>query len=253
MAKCFIKESAYLQEAKDVQVMATGKVRFKAKLQILDEYSYNGKNYLKEPMVIAIDNKNDLIRINSFVGEMDHPMDPTPMRMVNVLFQNTSHIFKEIWTEGNVVWGLVENTSNIRGTELYAFIVKDKIPVGFSLRAMGDVRNTPKGYEVYNDIDITTWDTVSTPSFSGCILQEITNKQHLESFMKTSNAACLEEYVNGDTEFRRQMLLESKITKPATNLISYIENNYVCDTQEIKIKALRNMLKLETSRKIHIL
>ena len=206
--KCAIKEVAILQEAKNVQILNKGKVRFQAKLQMLEEYSYNGKLYRKQPMMEGINKKTELLQMGGWVGELDHPMDPSMMRMVNVLYKNASHIFREVYTENNVVYGVMENTSNRVGMDLYALVAIDKIPVGYSLRALGDVKNTSKGQEVYNDIDVITWDCVSTPGFSGCILQEVMNSKHLESYMMHNDIANLEEYVYGQSEHRRDMLLE---------------------------------------------
>ena len=249
-----IKEMAILQEAKDVQVISSGKVRFKAKLQLMDEYSYNGKKYLRQPMMQGVQKKERLLKQNGFLGEMDHPMDPTMMRLVNVLYKEASHLFKEIYTEGNTIWGVMENTSTKVGMDLYALIVKDKIPVGFSLRAMGDIRDTNQGIEVFDNIDITTWDCVSTPSYSSCILQEVlTSRQHLESYMMNNDVANLEDYVHGDTSFRREMVLESKLSMPTARLISKIENAYLVDEPDVLVKSIRRSLKIETRQKIFLL
>lgn len=245
-----IKEMAILQEAKDVKLVGTNKVRFTAKLQRLNEFSYNGKKYLKEPMLRAINAKQDLLKQNGFVGELDHPIEPSMQRMVNVLYQNASHLFKEIYTENNDVFGVLENTSNRVGLDLYAFIVHDKIPVGFSLRALGDVRNTSQGQEVHNNIDLVTWDCVSTPSFSSCILTEIVNVRHLESYMFNNDLANLEEYVHGKSDVRNQMLLESKVSTPLYRVVNKIEQVCLFESQDTKINTIRNMIKNNTKRKL---
>jgi len=248
-----IKEMAILQEAKDVQTFGDSKVRFKAKLQLLNSASYNGKIYLKEPMLKGLSAKEELLKRNGWVGELDHPIEPSLSRLLNILYKETSHIFKEIWTEGDEIWGILENTSNQHGLDLYAFIVKDRIPVGFSLRALGDVRKTSRGDEVYKNIDVVTWDCVSTPSFSTCLLTEIKNTKHLESYMAQQDLLNLEEYVYGNQESRHEMLLESKISKPTIKLINKIENAYLCDTPSLKHKLIRSMLRDETKKKLSIL
>lgn len=249
--RCAIKDLAILQEAKDVKIIGPNKVRWRAKLQVLEEYSYNGKNYKKAPMLVGISDKEDILVRGGWVGELDHPMDPSMMRMVNVLYKNASHIFKEIYTEGNVIWGVLENTSNDVGLNLYALITKDKIPVGFSLRALGDIRETNRGQEVFKDIEVITWDCVSNPGFSGCILQEIIDYKHLESFRMNNDLVNLEEYVYGSSHHRREMILESVLSVPMSNVISKIEKKYLFENKNLELQSIKNMLKLKTKKKIY--
>jgi hypothetical protein len=246
-----IQEMAILQEAKEVQTLPGNKVRFKALLQMMEEYSYNGKKYLRSALIPAIEEKRQMMEQNAFVGEMDHPMDPTPNRLLNILYKNVSHLFKEVYTEGNQVWGIVENTSNDVGRNLYAFIVQDKIPVGFSMRAMGDVRNTNEGQEVYKNIDLVTWDCVSTPAFSNCILSEIlTSRKHMESKALKEEVANLEEYIYGESPLRHEMLQEGKMSEELAKVISIQENRYLFINQDFKFKYFRDMLKREVLSKM---
>lgn len=245
-----IKEMAILQEAKDVKVTGD-KVQFRALLQMMEEYSYNGKKYLRDPLMKAIKEKEPLLKRNGFVGEMDHPMDPTPSRLLNIFYKNTSHLFKEIYTEGNQVWGIVENTSNSVGRDLYAFIVKDKIPVGFSMRAMGDVRNTRQGQEVYQNIDLVTWDCVSTPAFSNCILAEIiAPKYHLESYMREQDRRNYEEFIYGTSSKRQDMLMESKVSEKLFNVVEATESKALFIDKETEFRYIRNMLRNEVIQKL---
>lgn len=247
-----IQEMAILQEAKEVQELPNGKVRFKALLQMMEEYSYNGKKYLREAMIPAIQAKRKIMEQNGFVGEMDHPVDPTPNRLLNILYKNVSHLFKEVYTEGNQIWGVVESTSNDIGKNLYAFIVKDKIPVGFSMRAMGDVRNTKEGQEVFKNIDLITWDCVSTPAFSNCILSEIlTSRQHVESKQLREDVANLEEFLYGESELRHNMLMEGKMSEEMFKVIDIHESKYLFINSEFKFKYFRNLLKQEVLDKMN--
>lgn len=248
--RCIIKEKAILQEAKNVEILREGKVRWRAKLQLLDEYSYNGKLYRYDPMMIAIKEKEDMIQRGGFVGELDHPMDPSTMRILNVLYQNAGHLFREIYTENKTVWGVLENTSNRVGMDEYALIAKDKIPVGYSLRALGDVRDTKQGQEVYSGIDLVTWDCVSNPGYSGCLLQEIIDYKHLESKRQQCDLANLEEYVYGKTNLRQQMLLESKTSSNLVKVINNFEQSCLFDTPSLEINIIKNHLKLETKKKL---
>jgi len=245
-----IKEMAILQEAKNLQTLREGKARWTAKLQLLDEYSYNGKLYKSEPMLTATNEKKEMIERGGFVGELDHPIDPSTMRILNVLYQNAGHLFREIYNEGNAIYGVLENTSNKVGMDEYALIVKDRIPVGYSLRALGDVRETRQGQEVYKDIDLVTWDCVSNPGYSGCLLQEILDYKHLESRRKMEDLINLEEYVHGSSEHRQQLLMESKSSKQLVKVIKGYEQSCLFESKDFEVKVLKNRLALETRKKL---
>ena len=64
-----IQEMAILQEAKEVQQLPGNKVRFKALLQMMEEYSYNGKKYLRSALIPAIEDKREMMEKNAFVGD----------------------------------------------------------------------------------------------------------------------------------------------------------------------------------------
>ena len=241
-----IKDLAILQEARGVQDLGKGKVRFRAKLQELDTYSYNGKKYLTEPMKVGLRKNAPLLEQNGWVGEMDHPIEPCMQRMLAVEYKNSCHVFKEIYTEGNAVWGVMENTSTERGRDLYGLIVKDKIPVGFSIRALGEVRGSGQGQEVYDDIEVITWDCVSTPSFSSSRLTEIVNTNHMESYMLKNDIANLEEYVYGNSEAKQVMLMEAKISEPTHRLVNCVNGVCLFDNNDIKIQYITNMLRSKT-------
>ena len=241
-----IKDLAILQEAKGVQDLGKGKVRFRARLQDLDVYSYNGKKYLSKPMLEGVSKKAPLLEMNGWVGEMDHPIEPCMQRMLAVEYKNSSHIFKEIYSEGNAIWGVLENTSTDRGRDLYGLIVKDKIPVGFSLRALGEVRRTGQGQEVHDDIEVITWDCVSTPAFSSSILTEIMNVRHMESYMLKNDIANLEGYVHGDSEAKQMMLMEAKMSEPTHRLITCINGVCLFENKEMQVKHITSILRDKT-------
>jgi hypothetical protein len=243
-----IKDMAILQEAKDVQVKGD-KVQFRALLQMMEEYSYNGKKYLREPLMKAIKAKEPLLKRNGFVGELDHPMDPTPQRLLNVLYQNASHLFKEVYTEGNEVWGVVETLSTRMGKDLFALITQDKIPVGFSMRAMGDVRDTRQGQEVFRNIELVTWDCVSTPAFSNCILAEIiAPKYHLESCMINEDISNLEEFLYGSSKNRKDMLMESRVSQRLFNVVENTESKVLFSDRDLQFRYFRRLLMNEAIR-----
>lgn len=229
-----IKDKVFLQEAKNIQKIGSDKIRFLAKLQELNTISFNGKKYLKEPMMEAIEKKKPMIKENRFLGELDHPINPTIERMITVLYKNASHLFKEVYIEGNSIYGLVENTSNQTGMDLYAFIAIDKIPIGFSLRAIGDIRRVNGAEEVFRNVELITWDAVSNPAFATCMLTEIVNMDSKKLSFR-ENIKHLESYIYANQNKRQEMLLENK--KPIMyKIVEKAEDAYDFENNDVKIK-----------------
>ncbi len=118
------------------------KVKIKAVLQTADDPNKNKRIYPKEVLMRGVEKLKPLIEQHALTGELDHPI-PTSQsetdsyRHFVVLYQNTSHIINDIYFEGNKVMGIVETASTAKGFDL-AGLINDGVPVGFSLRAMGE-------------------------------------------------------------------------------------------------------------------
>ena len=71
-------------------------------LQKANTLNQNGRVYPRHILEREIRNYEKLIRENRAFGELDHANEP----IVNM--KNISHVIREIWMEGDVVYGKVE-------------------------------------------------------------------------------------------------------------------------------------------------
>ncbi|MCK9556154.1 hypothetical protein M0R36_10125 [bacterium] len=147
------------------------KVIFKAVLQTVDGKNRNGRIYTKRALEEALKFKMEtLINPRGFVGELDHPMlanygdeQAVELRLSTVLWERCSHVITKFWFENNELWGIVESTLFGLGDQVVK-IIKDDVPLGFSLRAIGQ-GNRVGDHVVVDHIDyLVSYDAVSTPS-----------------------------------------------------------------------------------------
>lgn len=170
---------------KNVKQLKHGKVRMEAVLQTVGDLNRNKRKYRKSTIQESIDMELDRIKSKEFLGELDHPISSKPQRQMQVLYKEASHAILELGWEGDLLVGVLETLSYGNGLKLAALVSKDKIPVGFSYRGMGDLRQISEGHEVVGPLKTITWDSVSFPSHSRAKLRSFTestdyskNKKH---------------------------------------------------------------------------
>ena len=117
-------------------------VKIKATMQTTDEVNKNKRIYPKDVLAEGIEKIRPLIEQHALTGELDHPVpssnsETDSYRHFVVLYQNTSHIIEDLYFEGNKVMGIVKTASTAKGRDL-AGLILDGVPVGFSLRALGE-------------------------------------------------------------------------------------------------------------------
>ena len=117
-------------------------VKIKAIMQTTDEVNKNKRIYPKDVLAEGIEKIRPLIEQHALTGELDHPVpssnsETDSYRHFVVLYQNTSHIIEDLYFEGNKVMGIVKTASTAKGRDL-AGLILDGVPVGFSLRALGE-------------------------------------------------------------------------------------------------------------------
>lgn len=167
-------------------------VRFDTIIQTFNENNINRRRYLKEDMNESIQKQdlNKKIKAGYFTGELDHPLDQSPIRQLTVLNDRTSHRFLEMGWNGNALVAVAETVKNDIGDRMRG-LIDTGIPVGFSFR--GSARNLKRISEgiggaydlVIPPIHIVTWDCVSSPSHEKARmlkLNENETKTLLESF-----------------------------------------------------------------------
>jgi len=151
-------------------------LRMECILQTVNERNKNNRIYSRDVIQEGINTVQDRIKEGSFLGELDHPTDTSPVRQMTVLYQEASHKILELGWDNNNLIGTVETLSSTNhGRTLKGLVTEDDIPVGFSFRGMGDVRSrTVEGEEVQSvisPITVITWDSVSNPSHANAKIQ----------------------------------------------------------------------------------
>jgi len=165
---------------KKLKSLKEGKIRLKACLQTGDVVNRNKRRYSKSLIESGVANVNSRVHEGSLLGELDHPVangNGSVVRQVTVLFKEASHKFCEIGWEGNKLVSVMETLRTPNG-EILKNLAEDGIPVGFSFRGMGDLKQVMENgntfFEVRPPLHVVTWDAVSYPSHDGANLIEIT-------------------------------------------------------------------------------
>ena len=161
-------------------------------LQTADEINKNRRRYGKAILEGGLSSIADRINEGSFVGELDHPIDTRPVRQVSVLFKEVSHVIRNYGWEGNNLVAVVETLNTPNGNILKNLALQG-IPVGFSLRGMGEIRQmTESGspyYDVYGNLKIITYDSVSNPSHATARVRKLTESVENQIYNEFENYA----------------------------------------------------------------
>ena len=132
-------------------------------LQKANTLNQNGRVYPRNILERENRNYEKLIRENRAFGELDHANEP----IVNM--KNISHVIREIWMEGDVVYGKVEILDTPCG-KIIESIIKAKCKPGISSRALGSLQRENNVNVVQDDLQIICWDFVSEPSTPGAFM-----------------------------------------------------------------------------------
>jgi hypothetical protein len=203
------------------------KARIKTVLQTLNEVNKNKRVYPKYILEKSLNEIRPIIKSRSLLGELDHPLvtgndEADSYRHFVVLYEKASHIFEDIYIENNVVYGIVETSLTDPGFKM-AGLIMDKVPVGFSLRAIGESKVRPDGVtEVSNPFNIITYDCVSNPSHAKARMVEVVS----ENFNKFREDTIPNVYLENDVIFDRSDLLRNtfNIKLPTGNLEQIVES-----------------------------
>ncbi len=176
------------------------KAKIRTVLQTLDEVNKNRRIYPGAILRRGIESIQPLIKSRTLLGELDHPV-PTGNDITDsykhfvVLYEKVSHIFDDIAVEGNTVYGTVETSLTDSGYKM-AGLIMDKVPVGFSLRAMGEVKHRADGVsEIIDPFNIVTYDCVSNPSHPSARMIEFV-KESFNPKLTESTMLSLQENTN---------------------------------------------------------
>ncbi len=202
------------------------KVRISTVLQTLNECNKNKRIYPGYLLEKAITEIRPLIKSRSLLGELDHPLvtgddSADSYRHFVVLYERASHIIEDIYIEGNTLYGIVETSLTEPGFKM-AGLIMDKVPVGFSLRAIGESKVRQDGItEVTAPFNVITYDCVSNPSHAKARMVKVVS----ESFKHFHEGAMPNVYFEHDVVCDRSDVLQSTFNfRPITSLEQIVES-----------------------------
>jgi len=140
-----------------------GKILMKGILQKADTLNQNGRIYPKNILEREIRNYQKFIAENRALGELDHP----DSSVVNL--KNVSHIVREAYLDGEVVYGSVEILDTPSGKILQS-LVESGVKLGISSRGVGSTKKQGDYQIVQDDFQLICWDYVSEPSTPGAFM-----------------------------------------------------------------------------------
>jgi len=166
------------------------KIRFRAKLQEKDVINNNRRRYSDAALVVIADQLSPKASERKLLGELDHPNpqgdDKAKLkRSSTISLKEACILYTSIKYDGRYILGECETITSGCGPDLYNYI-KDRVVIGFSLRAFGSTTTTPEGIIEVDPVGLKalTFDVVSNPSHSNAVIYEILNEnsQPVDSF-----------------------------------------------------------------------
>ena len=155
--------------------VSDGRVKAEAIFQKCDEPNANGHAFPRSVLASAIQNIKPEIENRHFLGELDHPDDITDInRIGTVALKNASHVITKLVLDGNYVVGQFE-TLNTPAGNILASILKDKIKIGVSVRAITD-QDISYGMDSINEIrnfQLISYDAVHNPAYSDAYVKTL--------------------------------------------------------------------------------
>jgi hypothetical protein len=140
-----------------------GKVFLKGILQKSDTLNQNGRIYPRPILEREIRNYQKFILEGRALGELDHPDSSV------VELKNASHVIREAYVEGNVVYGTVELLNTPSGKILQS-LLESGVTLGISSRGVGSTKKSGNQQIVQDDFQLICWDFVSEPSTPGAFM-----------------------------------------------------------------------------------
>lgn len=139
-----------------------GKLIVSGLLQSANKLNQNGRIYPENILKRECSKYLKHIEENRALGELDHPDSP----VVNL--QNTSHIIRRLWWNGNNVMGEIEVLPTPSGRILKS-LFEAGVNLGISSRGMGSTMQDESANAdiVADDFELIGWDFVSNPSTLG--------------------------------------------------------------------------------------
>ena len=140
-----------------------GKIILKGPIQKSNTLNQNGRIYPKPILEREIMNYQKLIQENRAMGECDHP-DSSVVELKNV-----SHVVKEAYMQGDVVYGAIEILDTPSG-KIIQSLIESGVTLGISSRGVGSTKKQGNSQIVQDDFQLICFDMVSEPSTPGAFV-----------------------------------------------------------------------------------
>ena len=150
-----------------------GKYLMKGILQKANTLNQNGRIYPLEILEREVRNYQKFIAENRALGELDHPDSSV------VELKNASHIVREAYMDGDILYGTVEILDTPSG-QILKSLVDTGVTLGISSRGVGSTKREGDYQVVQDDFQLICWDFVSEPSTPGAFMM----KEGKEIFVK---------------------------------------------------------------------
>lgn len=188
------------------------RIRFKAKLQEANVVNNNGRSYTPEVLSIIVQQLASKANERKLVGELDHPCpegdaNSNLKRSSTISLANSCVLFTKLEFDGKFIVAECETLTNDAGMNLYR-LLKDKVSIGFSLRAFGSATKSPTGVTMISPVGLKalTFDVVSNPSHSSAVIYEfIEENTSFSSIVKLAKS--LKDFNSSDLV--HEVILES--------------------------------------------
>lgn len=143
--------------------MHGGKIILKGPIQKSNTLNQNGRIYPRAILEREIMNYQKLIQENRAMGECDHP-DSSVVELKNV-----SHVVKEAYMQGDVVYGAIEILDTPSG-KIIQSLIESGVTLGISSRGVGSTKKQGHSQIVQDDFQLICFDMVSEPSTPGAFV-----------------------------------------------------------------------------------
>ena len=181
-----IHESAYV--SMDVQLLEEStfggeqRIKFKAKLQEEGVTNNNGRAYTDEVLQTIVNQLAPKASERKLLGELDHPSPQggtaaKMKRSSTISLKDSCVLYTKLEYDGKFITAECETLTNRSGMDFYR-LLKDKVTIGFSLRAFGGSTKSPTGVTMVSPVGLKalTFDVVSNPSHSSAVIYEFINE-----------------------------------------------------------------------------
>lgn len=132
------------------------------KVQNAGGMNQNGRVYDRKILESQVEAYQEKIDQRLALGECDHPAD----RGV-VEWNHCSHLITKLWWKGDDLWANIALLPSPFKGELLETAFNLGIPIGFSSRGKGTVREVSGRAVVGDDFTLICWDAVTDPSVPG--------------------------------------------------------------------------------------